>query len=93
MDVPPAQFLKGAPVMEMMDFLERLAPFNEPNMLVRDKQPLMKAEWSGKPPPRVGAILAEAKKDVAPTPVEPSSASGAGKGFDPLKALRQALGQ
>lgn len=40
-DVPSAQFFKGSPMLETLDFLERLAPFSKPNLLVRDKQPLM----------------------------------------------------
>ena len=38
-DVPYAQFFKGSPVLEVMDFLERLAPFTEPHVLVRDERP------------------------------------------------------
>ncbi len=38
-DVPYAQFFKGSPVLEVMDFLERLAPFTEPHLLVRDERP------------------------------------------------------
>jgi len=38
-DVPYAQFFKGSPVLEVMDFLERLAPFTEPRILVRDEHP------------------------------------------------------
>lgn len=38
-DVPYAQFFKGSPVLEVMDFLERLAPFTEPHILVRDQRP------------------------------------------------------
>ncbi len=41
MDVPTARFLKGTPVMSVIDFLERLAPFTSPSMLVRDERPLM----------------------------------------------------
>lgn len=37
-DAPSAQFFKGSPVLEVLDFLERLAPFSEPDLLVRDKQ-------------------------------------------------------
>ena len=40
-DEPYAQFFKGSPMLEVLDFLERLAPFSEPNMLVRDKRPSM----------------------------------------------------
>lgn len=39
MDVPPAQFFKGSPMLEVLDFLERLAPFSPPQLLARDAQP------------------------------------------------------
>lgn len=38
-DVPYAQFFKGSPVLEVLDFLERLAPFSEPKVLVQDATP------------------------------------------------------
>ena len=38
-DVNYAQFFKGSPVLEVLDFLERLAPFTEPHILVRDEHP------------------------------------------------------
>ena len=38
-DTPYAQFFKGSPMLEVLDFLERLAPFSEPDMLVRDRAP------------------------------------------------------
>lgn len=44
MDVPAARFLQGTPVMAVLDFLERLAPFSAPDMLVRDEKPLMEAK-------------------------------------------------
>lgn len=44
MDVPPAQFFKGTPMLEVLDFLERLAPFSHPNVLVRDARPVMSGE-------------------------------------------------
>jgi nitrous oxidase accessory protein len=40
-DVPYAQFFKGTPMLETLDFLERLAPFSEPDLLVRDKKPII----------------------------------------------------
>ncbi len=40
-DVPGAQFYKGSAMLELIDFMERLAPFSEPDLLVRDKAPLM----------------------------------------------------
>ncbi|MFA5628061.1 MAG: nitrous oxide reductase family maturation protein NosD [Thiohalomonadaceae bacterium] len=42
MDVPAAQFFKGSPLLEVLDFLERLAPFNPPKLLLRDAVPIIK---------------------------------------------------
>ncbi len=39
MDVPHASFFKGSPVLSVLDFLERLAPFSDPIMLLRDTKP------------------------------------------------------
>jgi len=39
MDVKPAAFFRGAPVLSMLDFLERLAPFTEPLLMLEDKMP------------------------------------------------------
>ena len=43
-DVPPAQFFKGSPMLEVLDFLERLAPFSNPDMVLRDKRPVISSE-------------------------------------------------
>ena len=40
-DVPYAQFFKGSPMLETLDFLERLAPFSDPLLLARDEKPLI----------------------------------------------------
>ena len=40
MDLPEAQFFKGTPMLEVIDFLERLAPLSEPKLLARDERPL-----------------------------------------------------
>ena len=97
MDVPPAQFYKGAPVLEMMDFLERLAPFTNPNLLVRDKVPLMKAEWKGSPPAGAAKVFekvkAEAVTEQKKIEKEESGKGNSGGGFDALKALQDSLGQ
>jgi nitrous oxidase accessory protein len=45
MDVPPARFFKGTPMLEVLDFLERLAPFTTPELLLRDEEPLMAARY------------------------------------------------
>ncbi|MBL8936850.1 MAG: hypothetical protein JNM69_19985, partial [Archangium sp.] len=39
MEEPSARFFKNAPLMEAIDFLERLAPFSAPELLVRDEAP------------------------------------------------------
>jgi len=41
MDVPPARFFRGAPLLSVLDFLERLAPFSEPIVLLSDAKPKM----------------------------------------------------
>ena len=43
-DVPTAQFFKGSPMLEVLDFLERLAPFSPPQLVLRDDQPQLVAE-------------------------------------------------
>jgi len=40
MDVPYARFFRNAPMMEALDFLERLAPFSTPVLLLRDEKPV-----------------------------------------------------
>ncbi|MDD5297475.1 MAG: nitrous oxide reductase family maturation protein NosD [Rhodocyclaceae bacterium] len=39
MEIPAARFFKNAPAMELLDFLERLAPFSAPDILVHDEAP------------------------------------------------------
>jgi nitrous oxidase accessory protein len=39
MDVSLAQFFMGSPMLEVLDFLERLAPFSPPQLLLRDPAP------------------------------------------------------
>jgi len=41
MDVPSASFFKGSAVLSVLDFLERLAPFSEPILLLSDPRPKM----------------------------------------------------
>jgi len=43
-DVPNAQFFKGSPILETIDFLERLAPFSPPDLILRDSKPVLDAE-------------------------------------------------
>ena len=39
MEMPAARFFKSSPAMELLDFLERLAPFSTPDRLVTDDAP------------------------------------------------------
>lgn len=38
-DVPLARFFKTSPILELLDFLERLAPFSTPQLQARDSAP------------------------------------------------------
>lgn len=40
MEVPHARFFKNAPLMEAIDFLERLAPFSNPELILQDDAPM-----------------------------------------------------
>ncbi len=88
MDVPAARFFKGSPVLEVLDFLERLAPFSDPDLTLRDERPLMKADvalakLSGHPP---------AEEETVPQPGASNGPTTSGPGsFDALKALRESL--
>ena len=39
MDVPQAGFFRASPLLEVIDFLDRLAPFSDPILILRDEQP------------------------------------------------------
>ena len=39
MEIPAARFFKSSPVMELLDFLERLAPFSTPEPQLHDEKP------------------------------------------------------
>ncbi len=38
---PAAKFFRNSPVLELLDFLERLAPFSSPSLILRDPKPRM----------------------------------------------------
>jgi nitrous oxidase accessory protein len=42
MDLPRAQFFMGSIFLEVIDFIERLAPFSDPKLLLRDQTPQLK---------------------------------------------------
>lgn len=39
MELPVARFFRSSPVMELLDFLERLAPFSSPDLILEDTKP------------------------------------------------------
>ncbi|CAG0977430.1 putative ABC transporter binding protein NosD [Burkholderiales bacterium] len=39
MEIPQARFFKSSPGMELLDFLERLAPFSTPDLILKDEAP------------------------------------------------------
>lgn len=42
MEFPAARFFLNSPVMEALDFLERLAPFSTPVLILRDEKPIFR---------------------------------------------------
>lgn len=45
-EMPMARFFKTSPVLELLDFLERLAPFSSPEMTLKDPKPrFTKPRW------------------------------------------------
>ena len=40
-ETPSATFFRNSPVLELLDFLERLAPFSAPSLILRDTAPRM----------------------------------------------------
>ena len=48
MDTPMARFFRSSPILELLDFLERLAPFSSPTLILRDMAPV--AHRRGKQP-------------------------------------------
>jgi len=42
LETPSATFFRNSPVLELLDFLERLAPFSAPSLILRDTAPRMR---------------------------------------------------
>ncbi|WP_456375616.1 nitrous oxide reductase family maturation protein NosD [Thiolapillus sp.] len=78
---PYAQFFKGSPLLEVLDFLERLAPFSEPRLLVRDDKPYIKMLALNERP----ASPEQEEEAVPATAQDPADLSHA------LDALRKSL--
>jgi nitrous oxidase accessory protein len=61
LDRPLTRFFRGSLALELIDFLERLAPFSEPASLLRDPQPRMR------PPGESAAVgVRKVEGDVRP---------------------------
>ncbi len=82
-DEPYAQFFKGSPLLEVLDFLERLAPFSEPHLLVRDNKPYLKLLAKNAPAPDAAPPAGATK--TAPLEQDPADLSNA------LEQLRHSL--
>jgi len=48
-ETPAARFFRNSPVLELLDFLERLAPFSAPALILRDPSPRMAPGHAVKP--------------------------------------------
>src|SRR5574343_271740 len=46
LETPMATFFRNAPVLELLDFLERLAPFSSPSLILRDTAPRLQGTAS-----------------------------------------------
>ncbi len=92
MDIPYARFFKGSPVLEVLDFLERLAPFSDPDMVVRDVQPLMTARLahSSLEVETAGTTLERGVSEVDESTTQPADDAAP---YDALKVLRDSLGE
>jgi nitrous oxidase accessory protein len=47
MEFPPAAFFRGSPLFQSLDFLDRLAPFTDPELILRDVAPRYSAPEEG----------------------------------------------
>lgn len=47
MEFPMARFFRSSPVLELLDFLERLAPFSSPDLILRDDKPVFRKPERG----------------------------------------------
>ena len=50
LDKPGAAFFQGTPVLSLLDFLERLAPFTDPLILLKDDKPRMNENFTAPAP-------------------------------------------
>ena len=82
----------ASPLLEVLDFLERLAPFSAPDLMVRDERPLWGSEVRlAIADPKAALAGGHDDDDEADEPAAaPTQDTG---GFDALGALRGAIGR
>jgi ferredoxin-type protein NapG len=82
MEIPQARFFKTSPALELLDFLERLAPFSTPDLMLKDEKPRFRKQERK-------AIMSE---DENRTLRPPAEAKPAARAKPPLsRAKRQEL--
>ena len=82
MDVPAAQFFKGTPMLETLDFLERLAPFSEPDLTLKDEEPMITL-----------AALERRQDEAEAARAEPEQPAESDEAASAYERLRQSLGR
>ncbi len=86
MDVPPARFFKGTPMLETLDFLERLAPFSKPSRLLSDARPLIEPRFTEK-------LLARRHNEDNADAASNDNTADRSAESDAYRKLRQSLGR
>jgi nitrous oxidase accessory protein len=68
MDVPESAFFLGTPMLSLMDFMEKLAPFTEPLTMLKDKKPRFSREFEFVTETKTGQV---ADEDAGTTRFDP----------------------
>lgn len=68
MDVPETAFFLGTPLLSLVDFLERLAPFTQPLTMLKDEKPRFKRQFEYVTDTKTGQI---ADEDAGTTGYDP----------------------
>lgn len=74
MDVPNAAFFKGSPALSVLDFIERLAPFTEPLLLLQDDRPRMSKNFQAEAVPQMIPAAGSSADDVEPSALDGAAA-------------------
>lgn len=70
-------------MLEVLDFLERLAPFTTPDLLLQDERPLMNARFQ--------RAAFEEKNGTSPVTDAAATEAAPDQAFDALEALQRSL--